>query len=194
MARRRICFIDDSEAEIGRFRTYFGDRFDIVAGVDLDAAAAGGVAPDLFVLDLYFATSPSRQPVSESELREMLARLPDAASLYSGSEHEFLERVWAYLSGVRLIMDEVLAGFGQTADAGLDLMAGVGERFPGVPVVFYTRKGTLEDAVRCLAAGAADVIRKMQPRPGESEEAAMARAAPEIAGRFLSAMGGRSSR
>jgi CheY-like chemotaxis protein len=191
---KTVWFIDDSPAEVERFRRHFGTWFDIVAGTDLDAVAAEGGHPDLVVLDLYFAASPTRTPMSESELREMLGRLPDPGSLYSESEHGFLENVWAYLSGVRAVMDEVLAGYGQTADAGLALLAQVRERLPGVPVVFYTRKGTLDDAVRCLRAGAADVIRKPQPRPDESEADCMARMAPRIVDRFRDAIGGRSSR
>ena len=48
-------------------------------------------------------------------------------------------------------------------DGGLRLLEQVRKEHKRVPVIFYTRKGTLEDVTVCLEAGALDVLRKPQP-------------------------------
>jgi len=46
---------------------------------------------------------------------------------------------------------------------GVKILQQVKERYPGVPIIFYTRKGTLEDAVFCKDKGVDDILKKPHP-------------------------------
>ena len=60
-------------------------------------------------------------------------------------------------------LSDYLAAIGQDRAGGLHLLEQVRGIYRRVPVVFYTRKGTLDDVTACLEAGAVAVLRKPQP-------------------------------
>jgi DNA-binding response OmpR family regulator len=140
-----VCFVDDDPQELKIFQDVFEDEFQILCGtrpdLALGALSEAGVRPDLFVLDLYART----QGESTREERETMIRLKmevDAAQ----------DRLDEYLSSIH-----------QGPEGGLGWLTEVKRAFPRVPVVFYTRKGTLADVERCRDAGADWVLKKPQP-------------------------------
>lgn len=145
----RICFIDDDEKfEIRLFRDVFGEAFDIVAATDyvelksqLDSRK--GWMPDLFVLDLYFPCEPANRDKIEALRAEPLSLENDNAEIRTAYRNYL--RAKARLAGI-------LEAWNQNANSGLKLAEKVAADYPKVPIVFYSRKATLEDAVRCMAA------------------------------------------
>jgi CheY-like chemotaxis protein len=145
----RICFIDDDEKfEIRLFRDVFGEAFDIVAATDyfeLKSQLDGrkGWMPDLFVLDLYFPCEPVNQDEIEALRAEPLSLENDNAEIRTAYRN--------YL-GAKARLANILEVWNQNANGGLKLAEKVAADYPKIPIVFYSRKATLEDAVRCLAA------------------------------------------
>jgi CheY-like chemotaxis protein len=58
------------------------------------------------------------------------------------------------------LLEQQVASLGQSPDNGVLLLKRLKDRYPGVPIVFYSRKITPEDVTRVQRAGAVDVIRK----------------------------------
>ena len=145
----RICFIDDDEKfEIRLFRDVFGEAFDIVAAtgyVELKSQldSRKGWMPDLFVLDLYFPCEPANRDEIEALRAEPLSLENDNAEIRTAYRNYL--RAKARLAGI-------LEAWNQNANGGLKLAKKVAADYPKVPIVFYSRKATLEDAVRCMAA------------------------------------------
>jgi CheY-like chemotaxis protein len=181
MSKRKhsVCFIDDSVLELRRFRENLKSRFDIGIGRTLDDAMAdlqrqGREKPDLFVLDLYFPEGP---PNTETELAE----LGDAWAKYNRAHADFLS---------------VLAKLRQTSAGGQALAEQVGRAYGSDTYVFFTRKGILEEGLRCLRRGALDVIKKPDPSTAdtqgrsliEAEDEAFRNKSPEIAAELLGAI------
>jgi len=144
-----VCFVDDDkDFEIPLFKRVFGDVYDVVAADDYELAKRriaerGDSMPDLFVLDLYF---PSGQPDEEhldALRRSTLALDDDRAEIRT-----------AYANSVRAQarLKAVLDAWRQGPDGGLDIARRVIVDYPNVPIVFYSRKATFEDTIRCMAA------------------------------------------
>jgi CheY-like chemotaxis protein len=145
----RICFIDDDkDFEIPLFERTFGDVYDVVAADSYDAARRkmaerGEWRPDLFVLDLYF---PSAEPD-----REAVGQLRQSAVEFDGDRAEMRAAYTNYLRAESRLK-AVLGAWKQGPDGGLEIARRAARDHPSVPIVFYSRKATFEDAVRCLAA------------------------------------------
>ena len=145
----RICFVDDDEEfEIPLFRDVFGEAFDIIAAsdyVDLKSQIESreNWIPDLFVLDLYFPSEPANKEAIKELKAKPLSVKNDNAEIRT-----------AYINYVRAQkrLAEVLDAWKQNANGGLILAEKVTTDYPDVPVVFYSRKATLEDVVRCMTA------------------------------------------
>jgi CheY-like chemotaxis protein len=146
---RCVCFVDDDkDFEIPLFERVFGDAYDIVAADDYEAAKRRiaerfDSGPDLFVLDLYF---PSGQP-DDGEvdaLRQSMVTYDDDRAEMRVAYGNFL------LAQSRL--KAVLDAWRQGPDGGLEIARRVAVDYPNVPIVFYSRKATFEDEVRCMAA------------------------------------------
>jgi CheY-like chemotaxis protein len=150
MIKRRLCFIDDEQDELSRAaRTLFQD-FDIGTGSDLDSAVGGMRGrPHLFLLDMYYGPKTT----TADRLR--------------------VGRAWQELLGSQRGFYDLLRSLGQSADGGLELAAHVRRRYPGVPIAFFTRKGSLEDAVRALREGAAAVLKKPDATPAADDARAV---------------------
>ena len=145
----RICFVDDDEEfEIPLFCDVFGEAFDIIAASDyaelksqIDSREKW--KPDLFVLDLYFPSGPANRESVEALKTEPLFVENDNAEIRTAYRNYL--RAKARLAGV-------LDAWKQNANGGLLLAEKVVADYPDVPIVFYSRKATLEDVVRCMAA------------------------------------------
>ena len=145
----RICFVDDDEEfEIPLFCDVFGEAFDIIAASDYaelksQIDSRENWKPDLFVLDLYFPSGPANREAVEALRTEPLFVENDNAEIRTAYRNYL--RAKARLAGV-------LDAWKQNANGGLLLAEKVVADYPDVPIVFYSRKATLEDVVRCMAA------------------------------------------
>jgi len=145
----RVCFIDDDrDFEISLFESTFGDAYDVVAEDSYDAARRKMSEreqwrPDLFVLDLYF---PSGEPD-----RDAVGQLLQSAVAFDSDGGEMRTAYTNYLRAESRLK-AVLGAWKQGPDGGLEIARRAARDYPRVPIVFYSRKATFEDAVRCLAA------------------------------------------
>jgi CheY-like chemotaxis protein len=161
----RVCFIDDDkDFEIPLFESTFGDVYDVVAEDSYDAAR-GKMSkrdkwrPDLFVLDLYF---PSGEPD-----RDAVGELLQSAVTFDSDGAEMRAAYTNYLRAESRLK-AVLGAWKQGPDGGLEIARRVAQDYPLIPIVFYSRKATFEDAVRCLAA---DGVWWLEKKPtGDSDE------------------------
>lgn len=140
-----ICFIDDDPEEVEIFKDVFKDNFLIFASSRskpvLDELKASRNRPNLFVLDLYFPKGRDSTPEERNKMILLQQKVIQAQKDLSD-----------YLSII-----------GQGRQGGIDLIQDVREQYPTLPIVFYTRKGTLEDVDECREAGSSYVIKKPQP-------------------------------
>lgn len=147
-----ICFIDDDREEIRRFRENLGHEFIIGSGTSLSEAIdelrnQGRKRPDLFVLDLYF-------PEGGRNTEQELAELHSARQASLEAQARF---------------NSVLGRLRQTSHGGLELANDVRNNYRSVGYVFFTRKGTLEDAIRAFRHGALKMVKKPDPNRAEEE-------------------------
>jgi CheY-like chemotaxis protein len=160
----RVCFIDDDSVfEIALFKEVFGDIYNVVAEDSYDAAkkeisARGEWNPDLFVLDLYFPSGPPDQSAVAALAESTLELENDRGQIRT-----------AYANHLRAKerLEAVLDAWRQGPDGGLEIANHVVVDFPGVPIVFYSRKATFEDAVRCMAT---DGVWGLQKKPTGSDD------------------------
>ncbi len=154
MGKRKpsVCFIDDSDYELRRFRENLQSRFEIGVGRTLDDALAdlqkqGFKKPDIFVLDMYFPEGPQNTIQQLSELNAAWAK-------YRAAHADFMS---------------TLARLGQTIAGGEALADQIRKRYGSPKYVFLSRKATLEEGLRALGRGALDVIKKPDPSGTEAK-------------------------
>jgi CheY-like chemotaxis protein len=178
-----VCFVDDDPEEIRRFRRYLEGRFLVGAGTSLpealeDLRKQGRDAPDVFALDLYFPRGEPNTPEERAELG----------------------RAWSRFLEARAELLGVLGRLRQSPEGGFVLARQLTERFPGIPVAFFTRKGTLEDAIQALEEGAAAIVKKPDPTANvstagatpEAYDAAFERDLPKVVQGLERALGRRT--
>jgi DNA-binding response OmpR family regulator len=138
-----IWFIDDREDELNRFENAMKDYFSVItaSGYEECITELKGSKPDLWVLDLYFPAKYN----TPSELENM-----------DKEYHELQQKIRNFQS--------TLAKMGQSHKEGLNLLERC-KQYANVPVIYLTRKGTLENAIECLDKGAERVL--LKPSPGE---------------------------
>lgn len=135
--KRRICFIDDEQDELSRTKRVLSPHFTIGAGQNLDDAVCTlPRKPQLFLLDMYYG--PKTQPADRVRVAQ----------------------AWQQLCQMQRKFYDLLRSLDQSSRGGLELAEHVRARYPGVPIVFFTRKGSLEDANEALKQGAAAVLKK----------------------------------
>lgn len=143
--RTVVVFVDDDPKEIEIFKNVFGSDFHLLtgtrAGPVIQELGSQRLRPRLFVLDLYFPKGPD----ATKEQRQEMIRL-----------RQEVEAAQAKLSAY-------LAFVGQGPDGGITTLEHIRQTHPTTPVVFYTRKGTLDDVAKCRDAGAVAVLRKPHP-------------------------------
>lgn len=156
-ANNLICFIDDSPEERELFESVFGSEegaFQVICAESFAAAKKMiedmEEIPVLFVLDLYFPDSDNVESKQVSSIGPIT--LPD--------DEGDIVKAFLNLEVAQKRYREIRAATGQSPSGGLKLIEQVQETYPGVPVITYTRKGTIEDAEKALHAGARQVIQK----------------------------------
>jgi CheY-like chemotaxis protein len=146
MKKPSILVIDDDPKEIQRIRTHLRDSFTIGGGQNLEEARSsleeqGGKRPRLALVDMYF---PDRQPTDTDRLALHAAR------------GRYLKAQAIYLGA--------LAKLGQSPQHGFEVAKDIRMQWPKLGVAFFTRKGTLEDAIRAYEdVRVAGVIKKPDP-------------------------------
>jgi CheY-like chemotaxis protein len=154
--KRRICFIDDEQDELSRTARVLSPPFTIGTGPDLDTAMSTlprrrwpwtrlSWKPHVFLLDMYYG--PKTQPADRLSVAQK----------------------WQELCRAQRDFYDLLKSLGQSPKGGLDLAEHVKARYPGVPIVFFTRKGSLEDANEALCRGATAVLKKPDPSSRQQE-------------------------
>ncbi len=144
--KKRTVFIDDDDTfEIPLFRKALEGTFDIVTGVELEAVrtqiAGTDWKPDLFVLDLYFPLGIPDEAALANVRSSKLEIIDDQGNMRAA---------YANFQTVKVRLTRVLHAWNQGPDGGLDLAKRVAKEYPDVPIVFYSRKATPEDVVRCI--------------------------------------------
>ena len=177
-----LCFVDDdADFEIPLFVEMFGGEFDLLTATKFEdcragAASRSGWLPDLVVLDMYLPTADVEEDALDRLRREPLSLPPDDGAI---------RRAWFNCLAARRRLHSVLSAWHQGPEGGIALAGQVHGQWPRAPIVFYTRKATPEDVLRCMRQpGVADVIRKPS---GVDDEDTRRRAFEErdaIAGRF----------
>jgi thioesterase domain-containing protein len=140
---RSICFVDEDEDEIRRFRSIMRDRYIIGAGYTVpdalsDLRQQGVKRPDIFLIDLYYG--PETDDTKRAEVAEAHERISEKAKEL----------------GVLLVKA------GQTPHGGFELAEQVRRKHSQIPLAFFSRKATMEDAERAYHNSIA-VIRKPDP-------------------------------
>ena len=182
-ARHHIVFIEDDEAEMATFgRLYEGDQFELT-GLCIQtprsvlpplAQALGDRVPDLFVLDLFFPSVSDPPggftPDTVDDARARLTRVLRAAEELEGmflddsalakNDKELLRAGSELVYWSQRMLRYWCDVLGQSPSGGIALLLLLRAKYPGVPVVFYSRKAIVADVKAALAAGAVDVLIK----------------------------------
>jgi DNA-binding NtrC family response regulator len=142
---KTICYVDDDTDELERFKNSFKDSYDVVTGHNYkdckDKLRQRKLdKPDIWVLDLFFP-------------RDGVINSPEQLSGLNQKYHQLCRSIRSFRSQ--------MTDLGQDLDAGIDLLRKCEK--DKVPAVILTRKGTLDDAIRCIDEGAARVLRKPMP-------------------------------
>ncbi len=149
-----ICFIDDDQDELQRFKAAMEEgekaHFICITGEGYEDCKRQlderKLKPDLWVLDMFF---PVGGRVNTSEERVLM----------NDKYAELQARVQEFRT--------FLHNIGQSPDGGIELLKTCLKRDRS-PVAMFTRKGTLDDAIRCIDEGAVAVLKK--PMPSEWPE------------------------
>ena len=152
MKKRTVCYVDDDEVEIDRFRRNLGKYYVIGAGTSLDAALdelnRNGIAkPDVILLDLYFG------PLPDEKKREEMTKAD------------------VELAARERKVRQLCLDAGLTPEEGFKLADESKKRFRRVPRVFFSRRAFLEDAMRVREQGM-ELLEKPDPGEGENYEIA----------------------
>ena len=152
-----ICFIDDSADERDLFQQVFGcgdGAFSVITAESFEAAkdllGKTDSIPALFVLDLYFPSAVHSEAAPVENIGPLT--LPD-------DEGDVI-KAWHNVGIAQQRYNEIRDAEGQSPRGGLKLIAEVGEAYPGIPFITYTRKGTIEEAETARRAGARRVLQK----------------------------------
>ncbi len=180
--KTRLCFIDDDrDFEVPLFHKTFDDDFDIISGTELSEVRKkiqerNKWNPELFVLDLYFPIGTPDRAAIKSLCADKLDLVNDVADM---------RKAYCNFISAKDRLQKVLAAWGQGPDGGLQLAKNVAKEFPKAPIVFYSRKATFEDAVRCMAIkNVRDVIIKPTAKSDKQTQQITTKERPRLAKAF----------
>ena len=148
--KRSLCFVDDDPDELARFKQAMSAEYLVGVGTDPTRAlddlhrVQGGKRVDLWVLDMYY-------PRQGANTRDELDKLG---------------RAWDAFRRAEIAFQRVLSDLGQNIDGGLKVAHDVKSQggLSTTPFVFFTRKGSVFDAVTAFEQGALTVVKKPDPR------------------------------
>ncbi|MDB9823165.1 hypothetical protein OAC89_05640 [Deltaproteobacteria bacterium] len=163
-----ICFIDDSDFEhdlVCNVIAPFAPALTFVQAYTFKEAVdkLGEKVPGLFLLDLWGQDKDITRPylTPKEELEKMVSRFNTLDQVYEGldsyqgsSTNEYLKRIFTIVNSWRTMFETVCDRIGQNRKYGLANFQHARRYYPGVPIVFYTRKSLINDAVAMMKAGA----------------------------------------
>jgi CheY-like chemotaxis protein len=180
--RPRLVFIDDDPQELTDFENIVSEDYEYVPiqwPVEGSLEQGIGPAPAVIVLDMYFPPANCMAPVTISDRSRatQAARAKELSSRISRLYDDIAD-------GKRLLRETFACGqvvyellwaqcleLQQSPSNGRALLESLRAHslYRKVPVVFYSRKVTVQEAVRALQAGAAAVIPKVSSPPSIQE-------------------------
>jgi len=176
--RPYLVFVDDDPDELRDLGTIVSEEYEYLP-VQWPAKERIQLArmPDIIVLDLYFPTDNSSSTVRTAEREKQRGDALKVAKafeqLYDDNRdgRELLRDTFECIKKGYALLWEQCRTLGQSPEGGRNLLASIRENraFDDVPIVFYSRKVTVDEAVRALQAGAFDVIQKVSTSPSGGE-------------------------
>ncbi len=175
----RLVFVDDDRTELDGLRDILGNEYDFQAikwPPERPIEEVIGAAPDIIVLDLHLPHAEGKEkteipPADRTEqerlVRELAKRLPALYAENRGNDKKLLRDTMDFIRDVYSLLRQQVQSLEQSPENGVRLLQRLKDRFPRVPIVFYSRKITPEDVTRVLTAGAVDAIRKGAVPPDE---------------------------
>ena len=144
---KSICYVDDDREEVQRFREVLRERYIVGAGATLDEALEElrqqrVRKPDIFVLDLYYG------PEMQDAVRQQIAEIDD--------------QIQALEQQIRALLTQAQ----QSTDGGFGLAQEAQAKFPQKPMVFFSRKAFLQDALASYERGLR-VLEKPDPNDAD---------------------------
>lgn len=181
--KRRLVFIDDDPAELDDMRCIVEEQYvyePIRWPTERPLEEVVGDAPSIFVLDLYFppcGKAPQNQ-IPDSHLLDQTAHAKRIAEGFAGlydshaNGKELLRLTFSHIQDAYSLLWEQCRDLEQSPKNGRELLDRLKSipRYKHVPVVFYSRKVTVPEAVRALQAGAVTVIPKAGSPPSFGEK------------------------
>jgi len=171
-----LVFVDDDQTErttMQELATHAGYRYEPIPWpptVGDPFAKFKTTPPDLFVLDLYLPPhdGSASERISSEECAAQSVMAACTARRFSelyeapcaGREKQLLRDTMECLVEGRRLLDSQWSAMGQHPQNGIELLRDLKNQFPGVAVIFYSRKITPENVIEVLQAGAVDAIRK----------------------------------
>jgi len=163
-----ICFIDDSDFEHDLVRkeiTPCASNLDFIQAYTFDEVRdlLGTKVPVLFLLDLWGRHMEVKEAylTPKEELERKVAGFKNLDAVYEGLDNfhgdrtnEYLKRLFTIVDSWRDLFEDVCDRIGQNRKYGLINLHQARKFYPKVPVVFYTRKSLISDAVAVFKAGA----------------------------------------
>lgn len=148
--KKSICYVDDDREEVRRFSEVLRERYIVGAGATLDEALEQlrqqrVRKPDIFVLDLYYG------PEMQDGVRQQIAEIDD--------------RIQELEQQIRALLIQSQ----QSPDGGFGLAEEARARFPQTPMLFFSRKAFLQDALTSYERGLR-VLEK--PDPNQTDRVA----------------------
>jgi len=189
-----ICFIDDSDFEhslVGEIIAPSAPDFTFIQAYTFDEAREklGNREPLLFLLDLWGQDKSVRNPAITPfvELEGKIAGFKTIESVYEGLEefskdlfNEYLKRLFSIVHSWRQLFEEVCEKIGQNRKYGLENLRLARLAYPSVPVLFYTRKSLISDAVALFQAGADGLFIKPSGRSDQETRAHTKACTPKL--------------
>jgi CheY-like chemotaxis protein len=179
---KRLVFIDDDQQELDDLRTIVEGEYEYVPirwPVRRTLEDVIGDRPSLIVLDLYFPAGNADDTIPEASWRTQERSAQDIAHRFQRLYEQpkdgksLLRETFACISSAYDLLWAQCRELRQSPFNGralLQKIQGIPE-YSGVPIVFYSRKATVDEAVRALQAGATSVIRKpVSPPDREARE------------------------
>jgi len=166
-----VCFIDDSPFEhelVKNIIAPVAPDLEFLQAYTFDEIQSllNGRTPSLFLLDLWGQDKDVKDPyiMPKEEVKKMADALPSLEEIYNnlGSQdfNEYLRRIFTIVDGWRKIFETVCSKIGQNRKYGLRNMILARKHYPDVPVVIYTRKSLIWDAIAVFNARADGIFIK----------------------------------
>ena len=166
----RVVFVDDDPSELRAFVTMVNRSFDCVTvqwPEESEKLFGDHAPPGVFVSDLYLPTLTGDRVPTPTDRDEVARAASGAAKAFeeisldqSVGDKERLRRTMAAILEAYKMLDLQVRALGQSPQNGINLLTRLRDKYPTVPVIFYSRKITPEDVTSVLRAGAVDAMRK----------------------------------